>query len=225
MYFKPSHPVRGQWSEPGPGPASSHLRTQTYAFPGPNYFRNVQIRKIYLLPGQPPPTAVPSLLPSGSSERRGRFPPAASHSLASRARCCRVPPCLSHGPSTGLGAAARDRVPSASRGRREAASCALRPLPLGCCRRRHLAASAWRGGGGGAPGLRAPAPPPAGNEGGWGRANGQPGPGESIGPPLLAACALGVRPRRSCHCVSPIWALDGKESLVWSPPSAPGGTS
>lgn len=113
--------------------------------------------------GQPPPTAVPSLLPSGSSERRGRFPPAASHSLASRARCCRVPPCPSHGPSTGLGAAARDRVSSASRGRREAASCALRPLPLGCCRRRHLAASAWRGGGGGAPGLRAPTPPPAGH--------------------------------------------------------------
>lgn len=69
-------------------------------------------------------------------------------------------PCPCRRLSTGLGAAARDRVPSASRGRREAAGRALRPLPPG---RRHLAASAWRGGGGGAAGLRPPAPPPAGH--------------------------------------------------------------
>lgn len=107
-----------------------------------------------------------------------------------------VPPCPSHRLSTGLGAAARDRVPSASRGRREAASRALRPLPPGCRRRRrrHLAASAWRGGGGGAPGLRAPAPPPSGN--GEGRASGPPGLSGGNDQPVFAARALGMSPPR-----------------------------
>lgn len=86
----------------------------------------------------------------------------------SQARRCSGPPCPCRRLSTGLGAAARDRVSSASRGRREGAGRALRPLPPGCRRhRRHhpLAASAWRGGGGGggAAGLRALAPPPAGH--------------------------------------------------------------
>ena len=116
--------------------------------------------------GPPGPLAPPLRPPE-------RSPPAASHSPTSQARRCSGPPCPCRRLFTGLGAAARDRVSSASRGRREGAGRALRPLPPGCRRhRRHhpLAASAWRGGGGGggAAGLRALAPPPAGN--GEGRA-------------------------------------------------------
>lgn len=105
--------------------------------------------------------------PRSSPQALGALPSRRLSPPTSQARRCSGPPCPSRRPSTGLGAAARDRVPSASRGRREAASRALRPLPPGR-RRRHLAATAWRGGGGGAAGLRALAPPPAGNEEGRG---------------------------------------------------------
>lgn len=109
--------------------------------------------------GSPGPLAPPLRPPE-------RSPPSASLSRTSQG-CRRWGlPCPCRRLSTGLGAAARDRVPSASRGRREAAGRALRPLPPG---RRHLAASAWRGGGGGAAGLRPPAPPPAGNREGRAR--------------------------------------------------------
>lgn len=39
----------GELEEAGPAPARSHLCTQIHALPCPNYFRNVLIRKIYLL--------------------------------------------------------------------------------------------------------------------------------------------------------------------------------
>lgn len=139
-------------------PTSPPLPSLPFPFPTPPRGENASRRRAPQTAACPRPTApngrpraaprAPSLLPSGPRERRGCSPPAAS--LAPLAgKLLAVPPCPSHRLSTGLGAAARDRVPSASRGRREAASRALRPLPPGCRRRRrrrrHLAASARRG--------------------------------------------------------------------------------
>lgn len=137
---------------PSPSPPSS----SSSLLPLPLHHTTGKTQVITALPkplpdfGQLPPVAI---LPSGSSEHHWCFPLTASHCPTLWACCCCVPPYPNHGLSMGLGVVARDRVPSASLGRREAVSCVLCPAPAVTTATGDLAASASRDRGGEAQGV------------------------------------------------------------------------